>query len=239
MRTAGRHREEQAALARILELDPEDHDARQRAAALSRQVHEQEYAAALAAGHRAVDEQRLQEARQALARAERRAPQHADTLALKEQVETLARNQDRDRHLAAAERAVGADDWQGALRAFRQAQALDPDYNQAVRGAQLAARIVAAQNDADEFLARPERLGTPAIATAARTSLSETAALAALSPRLQESRRALEQAIEAGQTPVPVRVISDNSTETRHPWCRCGWAYTGTGHRTAPRHLCL
>lgn len=213
MRVAGRLQEEQAALARVIELDPDDTRARQRAAALGRQNREQKLSEVIAAGRRAIDEQRLSAAQQALGRAEQQAPQHADTLALKKQVAALARDQARDQHLAAAERAVGTDNWQGALAAFRQARALDPRYNSAVQGADLAARIVAAQTAVDDFLARPERLGTPAIAAAARESLSRGAELEALSPRLKESRQALARAIKAGQTPVPVRILSDSSTE--------------------------
>lgn len=213
MRAAGRPREEQAALVRVIELDPDDAHAQQRVAELVRQVREQGFSDAITATRRAIDEQRLQVAQQALARVERLEPQHTDTLALKKQVAALARAQTRDRHLVVAERAVGADDWKGALHAFKQARALDPRYNSAVQGEDLAARIMAAQNGVDDFLARPDRLGTPAIAASARELLSRDAELVALSPRLKEARQALARAIEAGQTPVPVRILSDNSTE--------------------------
>lgn len=80
-------------------------------------------------------------------------------------------------------------------------------------GSGLAARIVAAQRAADDFLARPERLGSPSVAGAVRETLRGAKALAPLSARLETSAGALERAIEAGQTPVPVRILSDGRTE--------------------------
>ena len=65
----------------------------------------------------------------------------------------------------------------------------------------------------DEFLSRPERLGSPPVANAARDALRQAAALAALSARLASSAQGLERALEAAQTPVPVRIVSDEETE--------------------------
>ena len=73
--------------------------------------------------------------------------------------------------------------------------------------------MVDAQRVVDEFLARPERLGSAAVASAARAALRETETLAAFSARLASSTEGLERIIETARTPVPVRILSDERTE--------------------------
>ena len=212
-RTAGQLREERTALRRIVELDPDDAGAAERVRAIDRQLREQAFARSIAQGRQAVEHRALEPAKQALAEAQRRKPQHADTRALEVQVAALERALLRDGHLATAERAAMRDDWEAALRAFKEARAIEPTHDEAVSGSTLAARLVTAQRTVDGFLSLPERLGTVAIADAARGALREAQALAALSARLASSAQGLERAIEAARTPVPVRILSDERTE--------------------------
>lgn len=212
-RVAGRLREEQAALGRIVELDPDDAGVRERAAAIDRELRVQAFARAIAQGRQAVENRTLEPAREALAAAQRRDPEHADTRQLQTQVVALERALNRDQHLAAAEQAAGLDDWEAALGAFEAARAIEPTHDAAVNGTGLATRIVNAQRAVDEFLSRPGRLGSTRVADAARDALRQAAALTALSPRLASSTVGLEGAIEAAQTPVPIRIVSDEETE--------------------------
>ena len=212
-RGAGKLREEWATLRRIVALDPDDVGAKARVRAVERQLRERAFAQAIARGRQAVEEKELKQAKEAAAEAQRQRPQHEDTRELQAQVAALERTLNRDRHLADAEQAAVRDDWEAALRAFGEAKAIEPTHDGAVGGSALAARIVAAQRAADGFLARPERLGSPEVAGVAREALREATALASLSARLGKSAEALERAIEAGQTPVPVRILSDGLTE--------------------------
>ena len=214
-RTAGKLREERAALRRIVELDPDDAGAgaAERVRAIDRQLREQAFARSIAQGRQAVENRALEPAKQALAEAQRRKPQHADTRALGVQVAALERTLLRDGHLAAAEQAAARDDWEAALRAFEEARAVEPTHDEAVSASTLAARLVKAQRAVDGFLSLPERLGTVAVADAARDALREAQALAALSARLASSAQGLERAIETARTPVPVRILSDERTE--------------------------
>ena len=212
-RTAGKLREERAALRRIVELDPDDDGARRRVRAIERQLREQAFARSMAQGRQAVEDRALEPAKQALAEAQRREPQHADTRALAVQVAALERALTRDGHLAAAEQAAVRDDWEAALRAFEKARTVEPTHAEAVSGSTLATRLVKAQRAVDEFASRPERLGSVAVADAAGDALREAQALTALSARLASSAQGLERAIEAARTPVPVRILSDEHTE--------------------------
>lgn len=212
-RGAGKLREERTALRRIVALDPGDAGAKARVQAVERQLRERAFDRTIAQGRRAVEEKKPEEAKRAVAEAQRRRPGHEDTRELQAQVAALERTLERDRRLADAEQAAARDDWEAALRAFEEARAIEPTHDGAVGGSGLAARIVAAQRAADDFLARPERLGSPAVAGAARETLRGAKALASLSARLETSAGALERAIEAGQTPVPVRILSDGRTE--------------------------
>ncbi len=212
-RKAGDLRAEQAALRRSVALDPADVGAESRIGAIEAELHEQAFTQAIARGWRAVDGKHPDRAGQALAEAERLEPRHPETLRLKTQIAALNRIQARDRHLADAEHAVGRDDWTAALHKFEQAKALAPAHDEAVQGGTLAARIVAAQKAMDDFLARPERLGSPNVAEAARKTLRGAAPLTAHSPKLKESGAALTRAVDVWQTPVPVRILSDNQTE--------------------------
>ena len=210
-RAAGRLRDERGALRRIVELDHTG--ARERAAAIDRELREQAFARAIAQGRQAVENRALEPAKQALAEAQRRDREHADTRQLQTQVAALERALIRDRHLAAAEQAAARDDWEAALAAFEQAGAIEPTHDAAVSGSGLATRIVNAQRAVDEFLSRPGRLGSARVADAARDALRQAAALTALSTRLASSAEGLERAIEAARTPVPVRIVSDGETE--------------------------
>ena len=210
---AGKLREERAALRRIVALDPDDAGAAKRAQAIDRELRERAFAHTIAQGRQAVEDGALTAAKQALAEAQRREPQHADTRALEVRVAALERALARDAHLAAAEQAAVRDDWEVALGAFEAARAVEPTHDEAVGGSALAARVVNAQLAVDGFLSRPDRLGTAAVAGAARDALREAQALTALSARLAGSAQGLERAIEAAQTPVPVRILSDERTE--------------------------
>ena len=212
-RGTGNLREELAALRRIVALAPGDTSTAERARTIERELRRQAFARTIAQGRQAVEDRALDSAKRALAEARRRDPQHADTLALGTQVTTLERTLIRDMHLAAAEQAAVRDDWEAALRAFEEARTVEPTHDEAVDGSTLAARVVNAQRAVDEFLARPERLGSAAVAGAARAALREAETLAALSARLASSTEGLERAIETAMTPVPVRILSDERTE--------------------------
>ena len=212
-RTAGKLREERAALRRIVELDPDDAGARERIRAIHRQLREQAFARTIAQGRQAVEDRALDAAKQALAEAQRQDPQHADARALGTQVAALESTLARDGHLAAAEQAAARDDWEAALRAFEEARAIEPTHDEAVSGSTLAARLVRAQRAVNGYASRPDRLASVAVADAAGDALREAQALTALSARLASSAQELERAIEAARTPVPVRILSDERTE--------------------------
>ncbi len=212
-RAAGDLRAEQAALRRIVELDSTDADAAARIPAIDGQLRDRAFTRAVALGWRAIDDADPKQAAQALADAERLQPRHADTLRLKTRLAAFTRVKARDRHLAAAAQAAARDDWPGASRAFEQARVLAPTHAAAVDGSRLAARVTAAQKAVDDWLARPERLRSPPVAEAARKTLRDAAPLMTRSPRLTAGHAALARAIEDRQTPVSVRVLSDNQTE--------------------------
>ena len=212
-RDAGKLQEERAALRRIVELDPGDAQAGDRARAVDREIGERAFARTIALGRQAIEDRALEPARQALAEAARLEPQHADTRQLQTRVTELERILTRDRHLVLAEQAAAKDDWAAALRAFDSARTIEPTHDGAVNGSALATRLVDVQRTVDEFLSRRDRLGSAGVADAARDTLRGAAALTALSARLARSVEELEHAMETWQTPVPVRVVSDDLTE--------------------------
>ncbi len=172
---------------------------------------DQEFLRAIAEGWKALDDRKLATAKEALDRAARRKPEHGETRRLKERVAALERAETLDRYLADAQRAGARDDWAASLDAYEKVRALEPAHGKALQGREIASRILNTQREIDRFLARPERLGTPAVVEAARKTLTESLLLA-LSPRLRKSAEELERVIEVRQTPVPVRVLSDNRT---------------------------
>lgn len=179
-----------------------------------RQRQDREFLRAIAEGWKAVDDRELAAAKDALVRAARRRPEHGETRRLEERVAALERAETLDRHLADAQRAAARDDWAASLDAYEKARALEPAHDKALRGRDIASRVLDTQRKIDGFLARPERLGAPAVVEAARKTLTESLPLA-LSPRLRMSAEELERVIEVWQTPVPVRVLSDNRTVIR------------------------
>ncbi len=212
-RAAGDFHAEQAALRRLAERDSSDAGVQSRLRAIDEHLREREFGQVIARGWRAVDDADPDSAARALAEAERRRPHHEETRRLKTGLAAFTTSRDRDRHLADAARATARDDWPAALRAFEAAGALTPTRREAAEGRHLASRVTDAQKAVDDFLSRPDRLGTPAVAEAARRTLRDAAPLLEHSPRLTAGHAALARAVRAGQTPVPIRVLSDNQTE--------------------------
>ncbi len=212
-RAENRPAREKAALERALALDGERTELRARIAALDGDMAEQNFLAAIDRGFRALDAGDLAGAEAALARADEIFPGRSERALLEDRVRELSLRQTLGAHLQDAEQAGAADNWGAAERAFQNALHLDETHERAQNGLQLARRILAAQSGVDDFLARPERLASENIETAARALLAQSVSLGALSPKLARSAEALQGALERATTEVSLFLKSDNRTE--------------------------
>lgn len=212
-RIAGRLPAERTVLEQILKVVPGDAAATARIAEISRLEEDRQFGRLVARGLQAVADREVATASAALAGAEKLRPKHADTARLRTGLAELERILTRDRHLADGAEAAFRDDWETARREFDAARVLDPTHDGAVRGGETAARVMATQRTVDDFLARPARLATPAVAETARIALAAAADLMELSPRLQAGALDLEEEIALQQIPVAVTVRSDGQTE--------------------------
>lgn len=210
---AGNLTAERDALRRLLELDPDDADASKRAGMIETRLREQTFGRAIGASARALEARDLPAAKNELEKAAKIHPAHDQVIDLRERISRLDLEITRDSHIEAAEKAVTGDEWAGARDAYKAALSTDPDHINAAKGLDIADRILTAQTKVDEFLARPNRLGTPSIGAAAEALIGEAEAIAVLSPRLAAGLESLRDAIETMRTPVQVRVLSDNQTD--------------------------
>ena len=209
----GQLSDELDALERILSYRPTDAAVTQRIATVQKQLRDQEFNEIINQGNWAVTAGDTKRAKMALADAKRQRPSNAQTVQLNAKIVALERQQTLAHHLTTALRNSQQDNWEGTLRSFEQALAIEATHSEAIRGRDLARQITQAQHRLDDFLARPHRLSSNNVAEAARAVVQEAQLRSRLSAKLKTSANALKLEIVKWQTPIPVRVRSDGLTD--------------------------
>jgi hypothetical protein len=134
-------------------------------------------------------------------------PQPEPTPDREAEARTLAAHRDAGQALEAREQ------WRGAVQQYEAALAIDPHVSFAVEGRERAEKRAALDEAMDAHIARPDRLGAPAVGREAEALLERASAVEPSGPGLQSKIAALEKALAAARQPVAVVIESDGLTE--------------------------
>ncbi len=211
-RNADHPHDEIIALQRVLKIRPDDVQAEARIESVFRLLQEREFNRSVKAGYRALEDKDIPKANEALSQAKKLRPTHAEIARLSGKIAQVERGIKVAELLTEAEQNALEDDWNSARQALDQILQLDPNINDAIKGREFAERMILAQRNLDDFLARPERLSSQNIVTAARRELERAQPLVEFSPHMQSTVTELKSEISKWQESIPVRVLSDGYT---------------------------
>ena len=112
-----------------------------------------------------------------------------------------------------AAQSATAERWDAAAKLYRQVQGLAPEAATARQGLQRAEARIDLHRRLDAFLGQPERLAAEGPRKHARALLAANLPAPPGEPELARKLAALEQALEAAATPLPVLLQSDGLTQ--------------------------
>ena len=210
---SGQSTEAEAAYRRVLQLDRDTAAARAGLARVQSQASGAAFAAAISQGLGGLARKDFAAAKAAFERAGRirpGAPEVVDGLA---QVERAVGDRTIGAHLATAEQAERAERWSVALTEYRKALDIDRNLLAAQQGVERAEPRAMLDGELSAYLARPERLFSADVRSAARTAVQRAKSVAAPGPVLTGQVSAVERLIADAETPLRVALASDNQTE--------------------------
>ncbi|HEY6549308.1 MAG TPA: hypothetical protein VI589_15435, partial [Vicinamibacteria bacterium] len=106
-----------------------------------------------------------------------------------------------------------SEDWRGAVAEYDAAQKVEPAAAFAVEGRARAVLRQSLDERLEGYLQRSDRLASEAVAREAESTLERASEVGQAGPRLQRQMAALRQALQAAQTKVAVRLLSDGLTD--------------------------
>jgi hypothetical protein len=196
-----------------LSLDAETVEARDGLANAQRELNEQQYQTAMAQGLQALNQRRFASARAAIERARQVRPAAVEPKDLAARVSTAiatTRVEDLRTEATAHER---AERWSDALAIYDSILERNGTLLFARQGHDRVAPRVALDASLSDFVARPERLGSPEVRDAAKRALAEAARLSGAGPVLRGQTGKVESLLATAATPVRVAIESDSATE--------------------------
>lgn len=196
-----------------LSLDAETVEARDGLANAQRQFNEQQYQTAMAQGLEGLNQRRFASARAAIERARQLRPAAAEPKDLAARVNTAiatTRVEDLRTEAAGHER---AERWSDALAIYDSILERNGTLLFARQGHDRVAPRVALDARLSDYIARPERLGSPEVRDAAKRALAEAARLRDAGPVLRGQTGKVETLLSTAATPVRVAIESDSATQ--------------------------
>jgi tetratricopeptide (TPR) repeat protein len=218
--TQGDLQRAQALLRQAADLDP----AHGRAAALvadnRQRIINADFTGVMSEGFVLLEQGRAQEAIAAFERALRVRPGNAEANAAIGQAREMITLEAIAAHRVDAEAFEVSEQWQNAMDAYDKALALDPNVTFAVEGRDYSERRLQLDNLFELNINQPERLSDQAAYDEALEVLrigrdlsrDLDSDLGGAGPRLTTQLQSLESVLEEMQTPLEVRLISDNAT---------------------------
>lgn len=170
------------------------------------------FAAIVSTGFAALDRSAFAEARDAFLRARDLDPTSASVSDGLARAEAGLVEQQLASLRQRAEAAEAREDWRAARDAYDAALKLEPAVSFGVAGRARAGLRAALDERLQGYLARPDRLGTEAVAREAEAALEQAGEADPAGPRLRGQREALERLLSGVRLPVPVRLVSDGLT---------------------------
>jgi tetratricopeptide (TPR) repeat protein len=208
-RTENNLHQELESLSKILNLDPNRKEIRERASFLSMKIKEHTFAQHISNGLSRVQKRQLKRAQASLAAARRLFPKRDEISILDTKIATLESNLTTERFIEAAKTASGKDEWRRSLQLFGQAKKIQPNNQLAVDGYALAYSITSNQHETSRHLDASHRLASPNVAAEASRLIEKSRALKGNSKSLDQRIDTLANVLASYKEDVPVKVISD------------------------------
>ncbi|MGQ0530090.1 MAG: tetratricopeptide repeat protein [Panacagrimonas sp.] len=202
-----------SAWASVLQLDADSALAKEALTRLDQQARDLEFARVMAQAIAALDRSALDEAASQLGRAQTvRAADPALTQA-RARLAEAQRGQSLRSLEAEAAAQVTAENWDAAVASYQAALKLDNSLAFAREGLALAEPRAALAQRLQDYINRPSRLASSAVAALARADLQQARGIGDAGPRLREQMQKLELTMTQATQPVNVQLRSDGYTE--------------------------
>lgn len=208
----GKLEDAKSVYARALQIDRYADRARQGLDRVNQKLQVQEFRQRMSAGYAALDGGRLEEARQAFSQALKLKPGASDARAGLEQTELRLTNSKIKDALAAARKAEGREDWQGAIKHYQAALSLDATLASAQQGLANARRRADLDRRLASTIAKPLRLADDQAYEQAKALGREALAVDHPGPHLTGQIAALAREVKQARIPKSVTLRSDNQT---------------------------
>ncbi|HJS31106.1 MAG TPA: hypothetical protein VJ924_03865, partial [Alphaproteobacteria bacterium] len=192
-------------------LDPEFSPARESLARAEGQIATNEYFAAVSEAYARLTEGNLRGAQAALDRARRFNPNAPELNDLSQRLQASVRKAGLERLRAQAVELERREKWPDAAKAYEQALAIDANAAFARAGRARAQQLADMHAALDRYIAEPTRLQSVEPRAHAKTLAAQAGGEDG--PALSAKRRQLARLIAAMETPLPVIIKSDQSTE--------------------------
>lgn len=192
-------------------LDPEFSPARENLARVEGHIADDEYRAAVSEAHARLAEGNLRGAQAALDRARGFNPNAPELNDLRRRLQASVRMAGLERLRAQAMALERQEKWPEAMGAYDQALAIDANAAFATAGRARAQRLADTHAALDQYIAEPTRLRSAE--PRAHAKMLAAQAGDEDGPALSAKRRRLAQLIAAMETPLPIILKSDRSTE--------------------------
>lgn len=196
----------------LLKIEPDREEMKQRAQVLRTQLAESRFNQAISQAYQAIEQQQVEKARQALSQAEKIYPSRPENKEVKVALVQLESQLRFNQHIAAADKAQKADNWEAAKQELSAALKERPANKDLIDRLNQAKRIVEIDQNIQGLLQNPYRLSNPAVKATADINVIQAESFGAQSPSLAKAAQQLKSTINAVNTPVNVNVISDGKT---------------------------
>jgi tetratricopeptide (TPR) repeat protein len=208
-RTENNLQQELESLSRVLNLDPNRKEIRDRASSLLMKIKEHAFTQHISNGLSHVQKRELKRAQANLAAARHLFPKRDEISILDTKIAKLESNLTTERFIEAAKKASAKDEWARSLQLFGKAKKIQPNNQLAVDGYALAYSITSNQQEASRHLDAPHRLSSSNVAAEVSRLIEKSRALVGNSESLDEGIDKLVDVLASYRENVPVKVMSD------------------------------
>ena len=196
----------------LLKIEPDREEMKQRANILRTQLAESRYNQAISQAYKAIEQRQAENARQALKQAQQIYPNRPENKEVSAALATLESQLRFEQHVAAADKAQNADNWEVTKQELSAALKERPANKDLIDRLNQAKRIVEIDQNIQGLLQNPYRLNNPAVKATADINVIQAESFSAQSPSLAKAAQQLKSTINAVNTPVNVNVVSDGKT---------------------------
>jgi len=199
-------------LQQVTALDPLRVELQDEISQLAQHIAEEDFAAYINAGLKAVDHRQLTPARSALRSAKAIFPSRREIQILSGRISALARALSLSSAIRKGDQAAKRDNWSLALITYQQALKTHPDNGELIKKVKLARRITSLSQSISDYVDRHHRLASPNVAAMAEKTLQDAKAFTDMSKSLVSKSIKLASLLERYSQPAELMIWSDNLT---------------------------